>query len=64
MAQFVLICLLLVLNGFLVRHFVVLDWGEEIRIAQAIQFLLPVALVFVEFWLFDFLFTRTTKYPT
>lgn len=64
MSQFVLICLLLVFNGFLVRYFVVQDWGEEIRIAQAIQLLLPVALIFVEFWLFDFLFARYTRYPT
>ena len=64
LGQIVLICLLLVLNGFLVRHFINLDWGEEIRIAQAIQLLLPVSLVFVELWIFDFIFARTTRYPT
>lgn len=63
-SQIVLICLLLVLNGFLVRHFINLDWGEELRIAQAIQLLLPVALLFVEFWLFDMVFARTTQLPT
>ena len=62
--QFVLICLLLVFNGFLIRHFVNLDWGEELRIAQAIQLLLPVMLVFVELWLFDFIVARTTRFPT
>lgn len=64
LSQIVLICLLLVLNGFLVRYFINLNWGEELRIAQAIQLLLPVVLMFIELWLFDFVFSRTTRFPT
>ena len=64
LAQAVLICLLLITNGFLVTYFVNMDWGEEVRIGQAIQMVLPIAMVFGEFWLFDFMFARTTRNKT
>ena len=57
-----LICLLLIINGFIVRSTVNLDWGEELRIPQAIQLVLPVMMIFVELWLFDFVFAATTKH--
>ena len=57
-----LICLLLIINGFVVRSTVNLDWGEELRVPQAIQLVLPVLMIFVELWLFDFVFAATTKH--
>jgi hypothetical protein len=56
------VCLLLILNGFIVRSTVNLDWGEELRIPQAIQLVLPVAMIFVELWIYDFVFAGTTKH--
>ena len=61
MSQGALICLLLIFNGFLVRSTINLDWGEEVRISQAIQLVLPVALIFIELWLFDFMFASHTR---
>ena len=61
LSQGALICLLLIFNGFLVRSTVNLDWGEEVRISQAIQLVLPVALIFVELWLYDFIFASHTR---
>jgi uncharacterized SAM-binding protein YcdF (DUF218 family) len=47
---------LLAINGFLVK--VLLDASlaipEDLRVTQALQFSIPVTLIFVEFWLFDF----------
>ena len=57
-----LICLLLIINGFIIRSTVNLNWGEELRIPQAIQLVLPVVMIFVELWLFDFVFAATTKH--
>ena len=54
--------MLLILNGFIVRSTVNLDWGEELRIPQAIQLVLPVAMIFVELWIYDFVFAGTTKH--
>lgn len=56
------ICLLLIINGFIIRSTVNLDWGEELRIPQAIQLVLPVLLIFLELWFFDFVFASTTKH--
>lgn len=64
LSQGVLICLLLVINGFIVRSTVNLEWGEEVRIAQTIRLVLPVAMIFVELWLFDFVFASHTRRKT
>ncbi len=64
LAQAALICVLLLINGFLVRSFIHLDWGQEVRISQAIQLILPVVLVFVELWLLDLFFAGTTRNKT
>ena len=64
LSQGALICLLLVVNGLIVRSVVDLDWGEEVRISQAIQLVLPVAMIFIRLWLFDFLFASTTRNET
>ena len=63
-AQGTLLCLLLVINGYIVRSTINLDWGEEVRISQAIQFVLPVAMIFVELFVFDLLFAGTTRNKT
>jgi len=44
LSQGALICLLLVLNGYIIRSTVHVDWGEEVRISQAIHLVLPVPL--------------------
>ena len=64
LAQGAVICVLLVINGIIVRSVVNLDWGEEVRISQAIQLVLPVAMIFAELWLFDLIFTGTTRDKT
>lgn len=64
LSQGILICLLLVINGFIVRSTVNLDWGEEVRIAQTIRLVLPVAMIFIELWLFDFIFASYTRRKT
>ncbi len=64
LSQGILICLLLVINGFIVRSTVILDWGEEIRIAQTIRLVLPIAMIFAELWLLDFVFAAFTRHKT
>ena len=64
LAQGTLICVLLLINGFIVRSTVNLDWGEEVRISQAIQLVLPMIMIFVELWLFDVIFAGTTRNKT
>ncbi|MEM9410631.1 MAG: hypothetical protein AAGA30_05930 [Planctomycetota bacterium] len=61
LSQGVLLCLLLVVNGFVVRSTINLDWGDEIRISQGLQLILPVAMIFIELWLFDLIFASTTR---
>lgn len=52
-----LLVALLFVNGLLVMIF--LNNNEslsaDLRVKQTLQFVLPVGLIFVEFWLFDFL---------
>lgn len=62
--QGTLLCLLLVINGYIVRSTINLDWGEEVRITQAIQFVLPVVMIFIELFVFDLLFAGTTRNET
>jgi hypothetical protein len=52
------------LNGYVVSNTIHLDWGEELRIPQAIQMVLPVVMLVIELWLFDVFFTPTTRNPT
>ncbi len=49
------IVLLLVINGLLVRAFVMRNTSDavDLRVIQAIQFLAPIALIALEFWIFD-----------
>lgn len=56
--------MLLVINGYIVRSTINLDWGEEVRITQAIQFVLPVVMIFIELFVFDLLFAGTTRNET
>jgi hypothetical protein len=62
--QGIVACLLLMLNGYVVSNTIHLDWGEELRIPQAIQMVLPVVMLVIELWLFDVFFTPTTRNPT
>lgn len=52
---FLLVTLLLI-NGLLVMILLKNNEGlsADLRIKQTLQFVLPVGLIFVEFWLFDF----------
>lgn len=47
---------LLLVNGLLVRAFLSAnsELANELRLAQALQFALPVGLIFIEYWVFDF----------
>ena len=61
--QSLLITLMLILNGLFIKTFVLesQNWGEEIRIKQALQFILPILMIFGELWLYDLFFARQTK---
>ncbi len=47
--------LLLVVNGLMVRGFLVANSSanSELQVEQAIQYFVPVALIFLEFWIWD-----------
>ena len=62
LSQGVILCLLLVINGFIVRSTINLDWGEEVRITQGIQLILPIAMIFIGLWVFDLIFASTTRH--
>ena len=64
--QGIVICLLLVINSLFVKTFWLVDknWGEEIRISQALQFILPILLILAQLWLFDLLTARFTRHPS
>ncbi len=54
-----LICLLLLLNSLVVRAFLNANLSNaDQRIAQAAQFVVPVLMIYFEFWFYD-LITRT-----
>ena len=49
-----IICVLLIVNGLLVKTFVSLNMPDaDTRIQQALQFVLPVVMIFIEFWFYD-----------
>ena len=51
---------LLLLNGALVRAFILTNQPvSDIRINQAIQFIVPLLMIFAQLWIYDFL-TSTT----
>jgi hypothetical protein len=51
---------LLVVNGLLVRSFLTANSRLfiELQAEQAIQYIVPVGMIFVEFWLYDLLLGR------
>ena len=50
------ICALLIINGMLVKAFMNINAPDlDTRLKQAAQFVFPVVMIFVEFWLFDLL---------
>ncbi len=64
--QGIVIAVLLVINSLFVKTFWLADknWGEEIRISQALQFILPIILILAQLWLLDLLTARFTKHPS
>lgn len=50
-----LICALLLINALLVKAFLLTGNLEriDVRISQAAQFVMPIAMIFVQFWIFD-----------
>ena len=61
-------CTLLLLNGAIIGS--LFAWyqplesvfGDEIRVKQAVTLVLPVALVLVEYWVFDFISDRLSTF--
>ncbi|MEZ6094334.1 MAG: hypothetical protein R3C03_08835 [Pirellulaceae bacterium] len=53
----IIVILLLFINGLLVRAFVNAnmssDGDADLRYSQAVQYLMPLVLIIVEFWVFD-----------
>ncbi len=58
-----LLMVLLVVNSVLVMMLLQSNevFAADLRIKQTLQFVLPVGLIFVEFWLFD-LIRRTSRW--
>jgi len=54
-----LVCALLVINAMIVRSFLSVNLSNvDERITQAAQFVLPVLMIFFEFWFFDLITQR------
>lgn len=56
-----LVCvLLLTINGILVHSFLAANGNliTELRVEQALQYVIPVAMIFLEFWIFDLILDR------
>ena len=64
--QGLLIAVLLLVNALVLRAFLVANSSitEDARIAQAVQFIFPLVMIFAEFWLFDYLTAKTGDEPT
>lgn len=47
---------LLMINSFLVKTFVDTSavFADDLRISQTLQFILPLVLIFIEYWIYDF----------
>ena len=61
--QGLLITLMLIVHGLFVKTFLLADKNlGDIRIQQALQFLVPIVMIFAELWLYDFIFARFTKH--
>ena len=58
--QGLLIAGLLLLNGTLVRAFILANQPVlDIRVSQAIQFIVPLMMIFAQLWIYDFLTSST-----
>ena len=54
--QGLLIAGLLLLNGILVRAFILANQPvSDLRINQSIQFIVPLLMIFAQLWIYDFL---------
>jgi hypothetical protein len=62
--QGLVICGLLIINGVFIRTTINETWTGDIRAAQAMQFTLPIVMIWAQFWLIDFLFARNRKRQT
>ena len=48
------ICSLLFINGLLIQVFLRANYEiKDQRIIQALQFILPILLIFLQFWIYD-----------
>ncbi len=56
-----LIATMLLVNGLIVRAFLLANSSvaADERIVQSVQFVLPLLMIFAEFWLFDYLTAKT-----
>jgi uncharacterized membrane protein YhdT len=60
----IVLIILLVLNAFFVRTFFKSNLsGIDDRIFQAAQFVLPILMIFIEFWMYDQIFNRKKTAP-
>ena len=60
--QGLLIAGLLLLNGLLVRAFILANQPVlDTRISQAIQFIGPLLMIFAQLWIYDFLTSPTVE---
>ncbi|MEE2827304.1 MAG: hypothetical protein VYE64_11810 [Planctomycetota bacterium] len=60
--QGLLIAGLLLLNGLLVRAFILANQPVlDTRISQAIQFIGPLLMIFAQLWVYDFLTSPTVE---
>jgi len=59
----IVLIIMLVLNAFFVRTFFKSNLsGIDDRIFQAAQFVLPILMIFIEFWIYDQIVNRK-KFP-
>jgi len=62
LVQGLLIAVLLLLNGLLVRAFILANQPVlDTRISQAIQFIGPLMMIFAQLWIYDFLTSPTVE---
>ena len=62
LVQGLLIAGLLLLNGLLVRAFILANQPVlDTRISQAIQFIGPLMMIFAQLWIYDFLTSPTVE---
>ncbi len=60
----IVLIVLLIINAFFVRTFFKSNLsGIDDRVFQAAQFVLPILMIFIEFWFYDQIFNRRKIVP-